>query len=103
MEPVYAIKSTYDEEMYFHQVVASKPRMMPKEDDGKKIRFRLPDFGLKDTLMALLVGAAVYMAFGQLDPSTRILQAVLCGLVAAVVLRRMNYRGASGYHHGISV
>ena len=63
MEPVYEIKSTYDEEMYFHQVVASKPRMMPKEDDGKKIRFRLPDFGLKDTLMALLVGAAVYMAF----------------------------------------
>ena len=63
MEPVYAVKSTYDEEMYFHQVVASKPRMMPKEDDGKKIRFRLPDFGLKDTLMALLVGAAVYMAF----------------------------------------
>ena len=72
--------------------VASKPRMMPKEDDGKKIRFRLPDFGLKDTLMAVLVGAAVYMAFGQLDSSTRILQAVLCGLVAAVVLRRMNER-----------
>ena len=40
MEPVYAVKSTYDEEMYFHQVVASKPRMMPKEDDGKKIRFK---------------------------------------------------------------
>ena len=70
----------------------SKPRMMPKENDGKKIKFQLPDFGLKDTLMALLVGAAVYMAFGQLDQSTRILQAVLCGLVAAVVLRRMNER-----------
>ena len=42
--------------------------------------------------MALLVGAAVYMAFGQLEQSTRILQAVLCGLVAAVVLRRMNER-----------
>lgn len=47
MEPVYAVKSTYDEEMYFHQVVASKPRMMLKEDDGKKIKFRLPDFGLR--------------------------------------------------------
>lgn len=32
------------------------------------------------------------MAFGQLEMSTRILQAVLCGLVAAVVLRRMNER-----------
>ena len=48
--------------------------------------------GTKDTLMALLVGAAVYMAFGQLETSTRILQAVLCGLVVAVVLRRMNER-----------
>ena len=92
MEPVYAVKSTYDEEMFYHQVLASRPRMMPKEDDGKKIRFQIPDFGLKDTLMALLVGAAVYMAFGQLEPSTRILQALLCGLVAAVVLRRMNER-----------
>ena len=92
MEPIYAVKSTYDEDMFYHQVVASKPRMMPKEGDGKKIKFQLPDFGLKDTLMALLVGAAVYMAFGQLDQSTRILQAVLCGLVAAVVLRRMNER-----------
>ncbi len=67
MEPIYAVKSTYDEDMFYHQVVASKPRMMPKEEDGKKIKFQLPDFGLKDTLMALLVGAAVYMAFGQLD------------------------------------
>lgn len=92
MEPIYAVRSTYDEDMFYHQVVASKPRMMPKEENGKKIRFQLPDFGLKDTLMALLVGAAVYMAFGQLETSTRILQAVLCGLVAAVVLRRMNER-----------
>ena len=92
MEPIYAVKSTYDEDMFYHQVVASKPRMMPKEGDGKKIKFQLPDFGLKDTLMALLVGAAVYMAFGQLEQSTRILQAVLCGLVVAVVLRRMNER-----------
>ena len=67
MEPIYAVKSTYDEDMFYHQVVASKPRMMPKEGDGKKIKFQLPDFGLKDTLMALLVGAAVYMAFGQLE------------------------------------
>ena len=99
MEPIYAVKSTYDEDMFYHQVVASKPRMMPKEGDGKKIKFQLPDFGLKDTLMALLVGAAVYMAFGQLEQSTRILQAVLCGLVAAVVLRRMDgrqKRGGSG-------
>ena len=58
MEPIYAVKSTYDEDMFYHQVVASKPRMMPKEGDGKKIKFQLPDFGLKDTLMALLVGAA---------------------------------------------
>ena len=70
---IYAVKSTYDEDMFYHQVVASKPRMMPKEGDGKKIKFQLPDFGLKDTLMALLVGAAVYMAFGQLEQSTRIL------------------------------
>ena len=70
MEPIYAVKSTYDEDMFYHQVVASKPRMMPKEGDGKKIKFQLPDFGLKDTLMALLVGAAVYMAFGQLEQST---------------------------------
>ena len=62
MEPIYAVKSTYDDDMFYHQVVASKPRMMPKEGNGKKIKFQLPDFGLKDTLMALLVGAAVYMA-----------------------------------------
>ena len=92
MEPVYAVKSTYDEDMFYHQVVASKPRMMPKEDDGKKVKFQIPDFGLKDAVMALLVGAAVYMAFGQLEQSTRILQAILCGLVAAVILRRMNER-----------
>ena len=54
MEPIYAVKSTYDEDMFYHQVVASKPRMMPKEGDGKKIKFQLPDFGLKDTLMAQL-------------------------------------------------
>ena len=34
MEPIYAVKSTYDEDMFYHQVVASKPRMMPKEGDG---------------------------------------------------------------------
>lgn len=77
--------------MFYHQVAASKPRMMPK-DDEKKISFSLPDFGLKDTVMSLLVGVAVYLAFGQAEQSTRILQAVLCGLVAAVVLRRMNER-----------
>ena len=48
MEPVYAIKSTYDEENGISdQVVASKPRMMPKEDDGKKIRFLGLRFWLK--------------------------------------------------------
>lgn len=54
MEPIYAVKSTYDEDMFYHQVVASKPRMMPKEGDGKKIKFQLPDFGLKDTLLSLI-------------------------------------------------
>ena len=24
MEPIYAVKSTYDEDMFYHQVVASK-------------------------------------------------------------------------------
>ncbi len=41
MEPIYAVRSTYDEDMFYHQVVASKPRMMPKEENGKKIRFQL--------------------------------------------------------------
>ena len=84
MEPIYAVKSTYDEDMFYHQVVASKPRMMPKEGDGKKIKFQLPDFGLKDTLMALLVGAAVYMAFGQLeDPAGGALRTCGCCGAAA--------------------
>ena len=43
MEPIYAVRSTYDEDMFYHQVVAFKPRMMPKEENGKKIRFQLPD------------------------------------------------------------
>ena len=69
MEPIYAVKSTYDEDMFYHQVVASKPRMMPKEGDGKKIKFQLPDFGETSGKKANSVSADKNQALQLLESS----------------------------------
>lgn len=89
MEPLFAGKTTYDETLFYHQVLASKPKAAPEK---KKWNIGIANFGIKEAAVALVVFMAVYMASGEMEMSTKILQSAMCGMVTAVVLRRLNER-----------
>lgn len=93
MEPVFAGKTTYSKELYYHELLASRQKEAPKKE--KKFTL-IENFGIKDAAFALVVFLAVFVASGAMELSARILQSVLCGLVSAVVLRRLNEKKNGG-------
>lgn len=91
MEPIFAVKSVYSEEMFYHQTAASVQKK-PVEKKGKS---RMPKFniGLKDALFLGFFMIAYYAAFPEREPTERIVMAVFSGGLTWVIYGFITRRG----------
>ncbi len=93
MEPLFAVRMTYDENMFYNQVLASRKKepVVKKEQ-----RFRLPQIQFSDGVLAVVAFAVFFTTFRSEDAAIRILQAVFMSLIFVSVMRQMNGRKRSG-------
>lgn len=98
MDPIYAVRTTYDETMFYHQYVAAKPRMAPKQE---KKKLPLPEIGLSDIGMGVLLFFVFFMTFSEVDLVTRLVATIVAVFIATAVLRRLN--GKKGETKGTEV
>ena len=71
MEPLFAVRMTHDEDMYYNQVLASK-QSAPAEKPGKKNFLSRVD--LSDVIFGLLAFFVFYMTFPAEELAQRIVQ-----------------------------
>ena len=71
MEPLFAVRMTHDEDMYYNQVLASK-QSAPTEKPGKKNFLSRVD--LSDVIFGLLAFFVFYMTFPAEELAQRIVQ-----------------------------
>lgn len=88
MEPLFAVRSIYDEAMFYNQVAASTP----KKPVEKEKKFRLPDIRIQDVILLPVMFAIFYVSFGHLATVDRAAQSVLAAIVAWVILKYINKR-----------
>lgn len=87
MEPLFAVRMTHDEDMYYNQVLASK-QAAPVEKAGKKnFLFRLD---ISDVIFGILAFFVFYMTFPADELAQRIVQSALMAGVFVFVLSQMN-------------
>ena len=83
MEPLFAVRMTHDEDMYYNQVLASK-QSAPAEKPGKKNFLSRVD--LSDVIFGLLAFFVFYMTFPAEELAQRIVQSALMAGVFVLVL-----------------
>lgn len=87
MEPLFAVRMTHDEDMYYNQVLASK-QAAPVEKAGKKnFLFRLD---ISDVIFGILAFFVFYMTFPADELAQRVVQSALMAGVFVFVLSQMN-------------
>lgn len=86
MEQIFAVRTTYDEMMYYHQFVASKPRMTA-EKEKKRI---MPEIGISDLGMLFVTFFAFFMTFAELELGTRLLQSAAAAVLATAILHKLH-------------
>ena len=87
MEPLFAVRMTHDEDMYYNQVLASK-QAAPVEKAGKK-NF-LSRLDISDVIFGILAFFVFYMAFPADELAQRVVQSALMAGVFVFVLSQMN-------------
>lgn len=87
MEPLFAVRMTHDEDMYYNQVLASK-QSAPAEKPGKKNFLSRVD--LSDVIFGLLAFFVFYMTFPAEELAQRIVQSALMAGVFVLVLGQLN-------------
>ena len=87
MEPLFAVRMTHDEDMYYNQVLASK-QAAPVEKAGKK-NF-LSRLDISDVIFGILAFFVFYMTFPADELAQRVVQAALMAGVFVFVLSQMN-------------
>lgn len=87
MEPLFAVRMTHDEDMYYNQVLASK-QAAPVEKAGKK-NF-LSRLDISDVIFGILAFFVFYMTFPADELAQRIVQSALMAGVFVFVLSQMN-------------
>lgn len=87
MEPLFAVRMTHDEDMYYNQVLASK-QSAPTEKPGKKNFLSRVD--LSDVIFGLLAFFVFYMTFPAEELAQRIVQSALMAGVFVLVLGQLN-------------
>lgn len=87
MEPLFAVRMTHDEDMYYNQVLASK-QAAPVEKAGKK-NF-LSRLDISDVIFGILAFFVFYMTFPADELAQRVVQSALMAGVFVLVLSQMN-------------
>ena len=87
MEPLFAVRMTHDEDMYYNQVLASK-QAAPVEKAGKK-NF-LSRLDISDVIFGILAFFVFYMTFPANELAQRVVQSALMAGVFVFVLSQMN-------------
>ena len=87
MEPLFAVRMTHDEDMYYNQVLASK-QAAPVEKAGKKNFISRLD--ISDVIFGILAFFVFYMTFPADELAQRIVQSALMAGVFVFVLSQMN-------------
>lgn len=84
-DAVFAIRTTYNEEMYYHQILAGKKKAEPKKKTGF-----LDGIDFSQMILVPVIFVVFYMTFTQMDTMARIGQALLSTFLASVILYFMN-------------
>lgn len=87
MEALFAVRSTYNEDMYYNQVLASRRKEPVVE---KKKKFNLPEISFTDLTLAVVSFLVFFMALPSDDMPTRILQSLLTAAVFVLIMRKLN-------------
>lgn len=87
MEPLFAVRMTHDEDMYYNQVLASK-QAAPVEKAGKK-NF-LSRLDISDVIFGILAFFVFYVTFPADELAQRVVQSALMAGVFVFVLSQMN-------------
>lgn len=90
MEPIFEVKMTYDEHMFYHQVLASKKKI-PVTGKKKQISF-FRDIKFMDILMGCIAFAVYFMAVNGSDLPTRIGQSAFATFIFVMLMKQLNRR-----------
>lgn len=89
VEPIFEVEMTYDENMFYHQVLASKKRTPAGKK--KQISF-LQDIKFTDLVMGCIAFAVYFMAVSGADLPTRISQSVFATIIFVILMKQLNRR-----------
>ena len=89
MEPLYAVRSTYNEAMYMSQVLASTPtKNAVKKKKG--FQFHISGQTWCDLLALIVLFGAFYLLFGQFQQDARVSQSLMSAVATWAVLKYTN-------------
>ncbi|MCI8453177.1 MAG: YcxB family protein [Lachnospiraceae bacterium] len=83
MEVRFAVKSMYEEAMFYHQLAAS----MPKKQEIEKKRFRLPPLGYQELVLLPFMLFVFYSVFQDLPVLERTVQSATAAFLAWGILK----------------
>lgn len=87
MEPLFAVRMTHDEDMYYNQVLASKQAASVEKAGKKNFLSRLD---ISDVIFGILAFFVFYMTFPADELAQRVVQSALMAGVFVFVLSQMN-------------
>lgn len=85
MAGIYSVKSTYNENLFYHRAMALKA-----DKAAAKKKSALGDLEVLDLLMSVVAFGIYYVATGGMDVPTRIFQSVLAVILFMTVIRSLN-------------
>lgn len=90
MKPIYEVRMKYDENMFYHQVLASRKKT-PVVGKKKQIPF-LQDIKFMDLVMGCVAFMVYFMAVSGADLPTRIGQSAFATLIFVMLMKQLNRR-----------
>lgn len=84
-DTVFAVRTTYNEEMYYHQILAAKIKEVPKKKTGI-----LDDLDFSQLILVPVVFMVFYVTYAQMEMMERIGQSLLATVLACGILYYMN-------------
>ena len=85
MAGIYSVKSTYNENLFYHRAMALKA-----DKAAEKKKSALGDLEVLDLLMSVAAFGIYYVATSGMDTPTRIFQSVLAVILFMTVIRSLN-------------
>lgn len=87
MDALFAMRTTYDEKLYYNQVLASKKAAPAVK---KKKRYQLPELQGQDVVLGVIAFIIFYVTFESDDMTLRVFQAILMSLVFVYIMGKIN-------------